>query len=450
MLNFRSSFWLVWLLVGPSFTAMSAAHANGELNCHVGSYELTDGNVVDIAPSEGNTLRWRQFDGATGALHKADNGTWNSTYGWTHRADGISVSFSDCSAGAISFGGLSGRRIVFEQRETTFKSHDTVLAGRLVMPKGKDRVPLVVLVHGAEHDSALTDYALQRMLPAKGVGAFVYDKRGTGKSGGQYTQDFNLLADDVVAALHEARHLAGERVKRIGYQAGSEGGWVAPIAANREPVDFVIVCFGLAVNVIEEDQEGVELQMREKGYPPEVIANALDVAGAAESVFESDFQSGFTKLDELRAKYGSAPWYKDVQGDFAFFILQHSDAELRAQAAEFDWHTPFRYDPMPTLRADKAPQLWILGGEDYESPSAETSRRIKALIGDGLPFTLAYYPHAEHGMTLFETGADGSRISTRYSSDYFRMILDFARDGHLHGSYGDAELTTHLSPVPGP
>jgi hypothetical protein len=196
--------------------------------------------------------------------------------------------------------------------------------------------------------------------------------------------------------------------------------------------------------------------MREKGYPPDVIAKALEVAGAAETVFESDFKSGFPKLDEMRAKYGSEPWYKDVHGDYAFFVLQHSsDAELRALAPEFNWHTPFRYDPMPTLRADKVPQLWILGGEDYEAPSAETSRRIKSLMGDGLPFTLAYYPDAEHGMTLFETGADGSRVSTRYASGYFRMIRDFARDGQLHGSYGDAELTTRLKgglanpPAPG-
>jgi uncharacterized protein len=250
------------------------------------------------------------------------------------------------------------------------------------------------------------------------------------------------LADDAVAALGEARQLAGPRVSRIGYQGGSQAGWVAPIAANRAPVDFVIVCFGLAVNVIDEDQEAVELQMREKGYPPEVIAKALEVASAAETVFESDFKSGFAKLDEMRAEYGSAPWYKDVHGDYAFFVLQHSDdAELRALAPQFDWHTPFHYDPMPVLRADKVPQLWILAGEDYEAPSAETRRRIKSLMGDGLPFALAYYPSAEHGMTLFETAADGSRVSTRYAPGYFRMIRDFARDGRLRGSYGDAELT---------
>ena len=423
--------------------ATSSVRAGATPDCHIGSYRLADGNVVDIAPSDDGALRWRQFSGATGALHQGANGIWNSTYGWTDRADSIVVSFSACDQGQINFGGVSGQRIALAVKEATFKSHGTALAGRLVMPAGKQRVPIVVLLHGSESDSALTDYFLQRMLPAEGVGAFVYDKRGTGRSGGHYTQDYSLLGDDAVAALHMARQLAGTRLGRIGYQGGSQAGWVAPIAANRTSLDFVIVCFGLAVNVIDEDQEAVELQMREKGYSPEVIANALEVASAAESVFESDFKSGFERLDELRAKYGSAPWYKDVHGDYAFFVLQHhSDAELRALAPEFNWHTPFHYDPLPPLRADKVPQLWILGGEDYEAPSAETSRRIRSLIENGLPFTLAYYPGAEHGMTLFEIGADGSRISTRYASGYFEMIRDFARDGTLHGSYGDAKVTT--------
>ena len=428
------------LALAAVIAAPSIVRANGTPDCHIGSYRLADGNVVDIAPSDDDTFRWRKFDGATGRLRRDADGVWKSTYGWTDRADAITVSFSDCRTGKIVFGGVSGERIALDVKETAFKSHGTVLVGRLVMPQGEEQVPIAVLVHGAEHDSALDDYFLQRLLPAEGVGAFGYDKRGTGKSGGRYTQDYSLLADDAVAALWQARQLAGARLGRIGYQAGSQGGWVAPLAANRTSADFVIVCFGLAVNVIDEDQESVELQMREKGYPPEVIAKALEVARAAETVFESDFKS-FEKLDEMRAKYESAPWYKDVHGDWAFLMLQHSDAELRAQAREFDWHVPFHYDPMPVLRASKVPQLWILGGEDYEAPSAETIRRVRSLMADGLPFTLAYYAHAEHGMTLFETAADGSRISTRYAPGYLRMIRDFARDGRLRGSYGDAELT---------
>jgi uncharacterized protein len=421
--------------------SLVAAGAQAGEDCHIGSYRLDNGEVVDIGSPDSGTFRWRFFDGRTGALHKTTDDTWRSTYGWSDRADGITASFPDCAGGHIVFHGISGTRIAFDVRDTAFLSHGTHLVGRLVLPKGQDKVPVVVLVHGSEHDAALVDYALQRMLPAQGIGAFVYDKRGTGVSGGTYTQDFSILADDAVAAMQEAKRLAGPRLGRIGYQGGSEGGWVAPIAANRAKVDFVIVCFGLAVNVIDEDQEAVELQLSEKGYSPGEIADAKKVASAAEAVFESDFTRGIEEFDAMRAKYRHARWYKDLYGDFTFFLMPRTDAQLRAMKGPFDWHTPFRYDPMPTLRADTTPQLWILGGEDYEAPSGETSKRIKSLIADGLPFTLAYYPKAEHGMTLFETAPDGSRISTRYEPGYFALIRDFARNERIEGRYGNAELS---------
>src|ERR1700744_3241201 len=107
-------------------------------------------------------------------------------------------------------------------------------------------------------------------------------------------------------------------------------------------------------------------------------------------------------------------------------------------ADKFRWGTPFHYDPMPTLRSNTTPQLWILGGEDYEAPSAETSRRVESLIDAGLPYSLAMYPHAEHGMTMFESApGSGERLSTRFAPGYFAMIRDFARDGVLKGAYGD-------------
>jgi len=423
----------------PSALSMSP---QDNQNCHIGSYRLSNGTVVDFGPSDGDTLQWIQLDGETGTLYKSAKGAWTSTSGWTDRVDGKVVDFSACGDGRIRFKGVSGQRVPFDVRNTTFESHGVKLAGRLVLPIGKDKVPIVVLVHGADNGSGLTGFFLQRLLPAEGVGAFVYDKRGTGKSEGTYTQDFNLLADDAVAAMREARRLAGARAGRTGYQGTSQGGWVAPMAANRAPVDFVIVCYGLAVSLIDEDQEAVEIQLRERGYSATEIAAGQKVAAAAEEIFASNFTHGYESFDSLRAKYRGARWYKDLRGDYAFFFLPKSAAEIRAMAPQFNWKTPFHYDPMPTLRAGQAPQLWILGGEDYEAPSAETRRRLNALIGEGRPFTIAYYPHAEHGLTLFETNADGDRISTRYVPGYFTMLRDFATDGKLHGAYGDAQLTT--------
>lgn len=423
------------------------AGAAETVDCHVGIYRMSDGRTVDIAPTGGETLRWRRFDGSTGLLTRTADGLWTSTFGWTGRPDGKAARFSECAEGRITFDGLEGHRLDLDVRETKFTSHGATLAGRLLLPKGSAAVPIVVLVHGAEHDSARDFNPLQRILPAEGVGSFVYDKRGTGASGGDYSQDFGLLADDVVAAMRESKRLAGPRTSRIGYQGGSQAGWVVPIAVNREHVDFAIVCFGLSVSVIDEDQQEVEIEMREKGHSPTEISSALQVASAAETVIASGFTNGFRELDALRALHKDAPWYKDLHGNYTYMFLPYSEAELRAMAPKFAWGTPFYYDPMPTLRSDTTPQLWILGAEDYEAPSAETAYRIKSLIVDGRPFTLAVYPGAEHGMTLFETDpASGERLSTRYPSHYFAMIRDFARDGRLRVAYDDAELTRPAEP----
>src|SRR5580692_4414111 len=202
----------------PSFWIPVAA--NTSQDCHVGTYRLNDGKTVDIAPLDDGTLRWLTFTGGRGQLHPQPNGTWTSTYGWTDRPDGKIISFSDCPAGGILFEQKPGKRIAFDVSNTTFESNGVKLVGRLVVPTGSGKVPVVVLVHGAEHDSALDAYALQRMFPAHGIGAFVYDKRGTGASGGTYTQNFDILATDAIAAMKEAKRLAGARLGRIGYQGG--------------------------------------------------------------------------------------------------------------------------------------------------------------------------------------------------------------------------------------
>jgi pimeloyl-ACP methyl ester carboxylesterase len=414
-----------------------AASPNASDNCPIGAYRFTDGEIVDIARSEGNAFRWRRFDGSTGVLHQKEDGSWTSTLGWTDRPDGHTASFTGCANSEIEFDGKKAHRIPFDVTDIVFDGRGGIkLAGRLVLPKGNERVPIVVLVHGAEHESARDSYALQRLFPAENVGVFVYDKRGTGGSAGKYTQDFETLADDAVAAMREAKRIAGARCAGIGYQGGSQGGWVAPLAATRAPVDFVIVSFGLAVSVIDEDQEEVALEMRLKGHGQEEISKALEIASAAEAVFESNFTKGFERLDAVRAKYRNEPWYKDVHGNYTHFILPYTAAEAREKFKDSLPGTPFRYDPMPTLRAVKAPQLWVLGEDDLEAPSAETSRRINALIAKGKPITLAVFPHAEHGMTEYEVASDGERVSTRYAQGYFAMMRDFARNGQLSGSYG--------------
>jgi pimeloyl-ACP methyl ester carboxylesterase len=314
------------------------------------------------------------------------------------------------------------------------------LVGRLIMPHGRDKVPVVVLIHGAEHSSGIDTLFLQRIFPALGIGAFVYDKRGTGRSGGVYTQDYNLLASDAVSAMNQARRLAGARRQRMGYWGGSQGGWVVPLAVNRTPADFAIIDYGLAVNVIDEDQESVALDMHFHHHSAADTGKALALASAGEHVVATQGTDGYAQFNALRQKYESEPWYKDVHGDYLFMFLPLDQKGIVKTVKPFA-ATPFTYDPMPALRATTTPQLWILGDDDLDAPSAETSRRIKSLIAGGKDYTLAVYPGAEHGMTLYEPDAKGGRVATRYPPGYFQMMADFIRNGRVGARYGRAQIT---------
>src|SRR5882757_9306421 len=130
--------------------------------CEVGSYVMSDGTSLDIGPGAPGHLRWRRLDGRTGALTAQGNGRWTSTLGWTDRPDGHHVTISDCGRGEIRFDDVAGQRLLLVQVDTRFQGSGVVLTGRLTLPPGQARVPIVVLIHGAEHESALEDYELQR------------------------------------------------------------------------------------------------------------------------------------------------------------------------------------------------------------------------------------------------------------------------------------------------
>ncbi len=425
-------------LVGASGLAHAADTTVGD--CHVGAYRMGDGSVTVVGPSTGDTLRWRRVDGTTGALHRQADGSWTSTLGWTDRPDGKVVRFSDCAKGDIDLAGRHGHRVEFEVRDTTFKSGPLTLAGRLVLPKGVGRVPIVVLVHGSENYSGRDIYPQQWMLPASGVGVFVYDKRGTGHSQGKYTQDFDVLANDAVAAMGEARRLAGPRAGRVGFQGGSQGGWVAPLAASRTHADFVVVGFGLLVDALEEDREEIALEMKLKGDSDVDIARALELSDAAAVIVTSHLRQGYEAFDALRTKYRNEPWYKHVHGNYLGDLLPLSREEMQAKAADLDVGTTWRDDGMASQRKLNIPELWEIGADDLAAPSAETSRRLKALIAQGKPITVALFPHAEHGIYNFETKPDGTRVDTRSAEGYYQAWIDFVRDGRLHGGYGAATV----------
>ena len=409
--------------------------------CHVGIYRLDDGSWVDLSPNGDSGLRWRRLDGASSRMALNAQGQWISTLGWTNRVEGPQPQLGTCEDGRIVFEGQQGRRLTLAIQDTTFVGQGGArLNGRLSLPPGEEPVPIMVEVHGSEGANALNFNAFQRLAPASGVGVFVYAKRGSGGSEGQYTQDFDVLAEDAAAAVVEARRLAGARTGRVGLHGASQGGWVAPLAASMTPVDFVTVGFGLAYGVLAEDSDQVMVDLESRGWGPDVLSKAREITDATSAFVASRGAVGFGGLEAMRARYRTEPWFADIRGEFTGMLLNAPNEQIIAMAPQLDAGTSWDYDPLPVLSRLNTPMLWIQAEKDTGAPPEATRRRLMDLSAAGRPITLLEYPETDHGIVRFETGADGRRTSLGYAPGYYQAVLDWARTGRLEGAYGDGRL----------
>ncbi len=411
-----------------------AEDSTANLDCRSGVYRSDAGEVLALTPTSNGGYRWRMPDGRTGAL-RPEGQSWRSTLGWTGEPDGLTVDLSACAEGVLRLGLTQApaayNRVAIETIETTFERDGVTLAGRLLLPPTDDPAPLVVHVHGSGSYSVLQFEGYPWMLAAEGLAVFVYDKRGTGASTGQYTQDFHVLAADARAALDEARRLAGSRVSRAGFMGLSQGGWVAPLAASEANVDFVVALYGLAVNPLQEDRYEVMQSLERAGWGDAEQAKGAELSAAAGEIVASNFREGFAEFDRLRRDYRHEPWFKDVEGEFTHEMLPYPAIALRVVGPSRNRGTSWRYEPVPVLRALTAPQFWIIAADDTEAPPAQTIARLRALQQEGLAIDLAIYPGADHGMILTERRPTGEPRQTRYVQNYYRQIASWIRSGDL-------------------
>lgn len=414
----------------------SCSHAAATTTCYSGAFVLEDDRILAIGPSSEGALRYRLIDGSTGRLLPRRGGGFAAGPGWATPPPPVAAALTgSCTSETLSFWqserSQSAHRVPLLVTNTSFKSGGLTLGGRLVAPAGDAPVPLAVYVHGSENTSAVHGQLDQFMSPANGVAAFVYDKRGTGASEGKYTQDFETLSDDAVAALTEARRLLGSRVAKVGFIGHSQGGWVAPLAATKVNADFVVVAYGLAISPIEEDGAQVRYDLERAGYGPEVLAKAREVSEATAEVMASRFTRGFDKLADVKKKYGKEPWFARVKGDYTFDILRYPAFALKLMGPKRDNGTPWNYDPMPVLRGLAKPMLWVLAGADSDAPSTTTQSILADLQKDHPKLDVAVYPDTTHGIVRFSEDKNGNRTKLSYAASYQPLVLQWVKTGLL-------------------
>ena len=412
------------LLAAAALAAQAAA-----LPCQPGAYTGPDGRFMVIMerPDTAQTGAWRWW---------ADDGR----FGMTNDGDVI------CRGDTLDVKRVTYRKVAVRLTPTKFRSGDLILNGLLIEPpvKAGAKPPLVVTVHGSERTPAVKSASYPWILAAQGISAFVYDKRGTGESQGSYNQNFHALGADAAAASREARRLAAGRYSRFGLLGGSQGGWVAPRAANDAGADFVAIGFGLLIDPLEEDASQVAAELTEAGYGADVLKQARAITDATGNLVAEHFLKGYEQLAAVKARYGSQPWFAKIKGEFTGDILALDEAALRREGAakfdnlELDW----RYDAMGWMRKAKAPQLWVIAAEDREAPPQTTLDRLQTLRREGHDIAIVRFPATDHGMVEFTQDAKGERTSTRVTDGYFRLLGDWIK-GKTRSPYGRGEFLTN-------
>ncbi len=412
--------------------ACLSAPALAQTSCQPGTYAAPDGDFVVLVPLPSIPapgLRYLFRDGRRGATSDA-------------------TAPLACSNDGVMIGGATWKPIAFRETPATFNSVGTKLSGVLIEPPTADpKRPLVVMVHGSERNSPIGGVYGYAMA-AQGISVFVYDKRGTGASEGEYTQNFELLAADAAHALDQARSMTPGRAGRAGFFGGSQGGWVAPRAATLTKADFVAVGFGLVASPIEEDREQLVSEVRAAGQGDEAVGLVNRLASATGKLLLSNFTAGYDELDAVRRDMVGKAWAATIAGEHSGAMLRMSNDELRRVGrARFDnLELIWDYDALAALKKLDAPLLWVLAGEDREAPIETTRGALLGLAKGGKPVDVYLFPDTDHGMFEFRTNADGSRSGTRITDGYLKLLGDWIK-GAARGPYGRAEhLTKTVSP----
>ena len=408
--------------------ALPAAPAFAQAACTPGTYAAPDGDFVVLVKSPAVAapgLRYLFRDGRRGATTDA----------------GVPLT---CGGSEVSVGGKRWAPIAFRETPATFDSVGTKMTGVLIEPPGAPdaRRPLVVMVHGSERTSPIGGVYGYAMA-AQGISVFVYDKRGTGESEGEYTQNFELLAEDAAQALDQALSMTAGRHGRAGFFGGSQGGWVAPLAATRTKADFVAIGFGLVASPIEEDREQMVSEVRAAGLGDDAVALVNRLSKATAGLLLSDFRTGYDALDAVRAEMAGKPWAAKIEGEYSGAIARMPDEDLRriGRARVDNLELIWDYDAVAALKKLNTPLLWVLAGEDREAPIETTRGALLGLAKAGKPVDVYLFPDTDHGMFEFTTDASGERQVTRITDGYLKLLGDWIK-GDARGAYGRAQRLT--------
>jgi pimeloyl-ACP methyl ester carboxylesterase len=326
--------------------------------------------------------------------------------------------------------GAYATRVPFTRQEVTFKNGDVTLAGTLLVPaaKGKGRKqPALVFTHGGGPRVREMYWGLGYLYAAHGFAVLGYDKRGVGKSTGNWGEaSFEDLADDAVAAAKFLQSRKDVAANQIGFWGQSQGGWIAPLAASRFPdAAFAVALSGGGLSPAETELFDTEYELFKAGYRADEIKDALAFQKLKNEIIASPgaptFDAKWDQYAKARAIAKDKKWYRqpgiDIRGP------EKRDDPIWTHMRRF-----YAYDPAPTLRASRAPLLVIFGELDTPEGVKANVSAIRQILDQAgrKDYIVKVYPNGSHN--LMEVPRENPNESVRlkrFPPGFFEMMVDW-------------------------
>ncbi|MBN2591835.1 MAG: alpha/beta hydrolase [Sedimentisphaerales bacterium] len=300
------------------------------------------------------------------------------------------------------------------------------LAGTLTIPRSDKRCPAVILISGSgaeDRDETVFEHKpfliLADYLTRNGIAVLRVDDRGVGGSTGDTmsstSEDF---AGDVICEMDYLKTRKEIDSSKIGLIGHSEGGTIAPIAANKsKDIAFIVMMAGTGIN----GEETLYLQVK----------LLLKNAGASDEIFAKELEFMKNEYDVLKNESDEKVLEGKIREMLLGRLANNSDlVESEMKKVTNPWFRFFlTYDPKPALMKVKCPVLALNGSLDMQVAPKENLAAIESALKEGgnQNYTIKEFPGLNH---LFQTAKTGSvteyaLIEETISPDALEMICDW-------------------------
>jgi len=296
------------------------------------------------------------------------------------------------------------------ESSVTFRNGDVELAGTVFTPVDGGPFPGLVLVHGSGSGLRSELLEVAKRLAFGGIVVLIYDKRGSGQSGGDWvTSSLADLAADATAAFRFIASQPRVDPQRSGYWGVSQGGWVVPLAANMSSPAFAIVVTGggLTPKQVESAQYRTIVQN---------IDDSMEAANVADLLLEAyfDYLASAISYESLMAiiePLQAEPWFNKMG----------IERVIPSPENRSNWAWVATFDPQESIRQLTMPVLVLLGAKDPLTPTCATARVWRQTLATNVTRNqVIVFEDAGHAMRTGGHGGD-------FVADYFKTQFDWLR-----------------------